>query len=578
MINFSEEVSFMKKFFLIFTCAITFAFGQANDRVVRDAQRALSAGNHAAVIRIYEAFADTAAADNPLFEFLKPLFIEAISFSFDHERMMRLSIGYIGRFPNSPQVARVYYLLGVAKANMRDFLQAVVALDEGLKRSTGRDRSSRETDRAIRNLITRLSESHITDGDRDVLLNSSSLSEPTAAILLSHSRTQTAAAQAQEQRRPARRDAGRINKTIGLLIPVTGEFSALGQAALNTTNLILAQHAERTGENFTVKVYDTEGSALRTAQRVNELMADSVSMVIGPIMSNTSTVAAAVLSHFPERGVMITPTATDDGIAALGRNIFQLNLTSKALAVKIADYAVESLNIRNFTILAPLDDYGRAMANYFTQAVTQRGGTVDITEFFPPNASDFRQQFNAIRNFFTERRFQGTNQAPSRISSFLSDSTISLGGLFLPISSPQNAVQLAAAIPFHRLNAQILGTHLWGHERILAQGGNTVQDVSFSAANRIDVENERVRSFVDAYIGRYGYEPDLVVAPLVADAVTLMLNAYSQSNTTEQLAENLMQVNDFHGISSEITFRGTHGVNTGAVVNKISGRRIIRVR
>lgn len=580
----NSEVKEMKKFLLVLICALTIAFAQANDRMVRDAQRALSQRNHGTVVRIYETFADTASANNPTFEFLEPLYIEALlsSPNPNHEEIARLSIVYIGRFPNSQQVARVFYLLGVAKANIRDFSQAVVALDEGLKRTTGsRDRSLRETDRAIRNLLTRLSQNHIDDNEREVLLIGG-ISEATAEILRSHRTAtqggQAVSAQEQQARRPVRGGAMRINRTIGLLVPMTGEFAALGQVAHNTVAMFLARHEERTGERFTLKVYDTEGSAIRTAQRVNELLADSVSMVIGPIMSNTSTVAAAVLSQFPDRAAMITPTATDDGIAALGSNVFQLNLTSKALAVKIAEYAIENLNIRNFTILAPLDDYGRTMTAYFTEAVSQRGATVDFTEYYSPTATDFRRQFGAVREFFTDRRFANGNQTPEARASYLSDSTISLGGLFLPVSSPDNAIQLAAQVPFHRLNAQILGTPLWGHERVLSQGRRTVNDVSFSTANRIDPESERVQNFVEAYRVRYGEAPDLIVAPLVADAIQLMLRAYAQSNTVSQLSENLMQVSGFQGLSSEITFKNTAGVNTGAIVNKISNQRIIRVR
>lgn len=571
----------MKKLFLVLFCALTFAFGQANDRTVREAQRALSQRNHGAVVQIHETFADTASAGNPVFEFLKPLYIEAISFLGNHEEVTRLSISYIGRYPNSPQIVRVYYLLGVAKANLREFSQAAVALDEGLKRVAGsRDRSVRETERAIRNLLTRLSQNNIDNNEREVLLISG-ISDATAEILRSH-RTGAQGGQAattqdqQAGRRPSR--TSRINKTIGLLVPLTGEFAALGQTAHKTVSLILARHEERTGEKFALKVYDTEGSAVKTAQRVNELLADSVSMVIGPIMSNTATVAAAVLSQFPDRAAMITPTATDDGIAALGSNIFQVNLTSKALAVKIAEYAIENLNVRNFTILAPLDDYGKVMTAYFTEAVNQRGANIDFIEHYSPSATDFRRQFIAVREFFTNRRFANRPQGSEAVSSYLADSTIALGGLFLPVSSPENAVQLAAQVPFHRLNAQILGTPLWGHERVLAQGGRTVNDVSFSAADRVDTESERVQSFVQAYTAKHGEAPDLIVAPLVADAVNLMLRAYSQSNTAAQLSENLMQVSGFQGLSSEISFKGTAGVNTGAVVNKISNRRIMRVR
>ncbi|MCL1946422.1 MAG: ABC transporter substrate-binding protein [Chitinivibrionia bacterium] len=561
----------MKKMFLILIYTAFFAFGQANDKAVKDAKKAFASKDYASVVQIYKSFADTAKTNNPVLEFLEPIYIEAVSFQKKYEQIPDLSVSYIAQFPNSSQVARVYYLWGVAKANLGEFVLAIVALDEGLSRVSAKEK---ETEKAIRNLITRIANDYISQEDKNKVI-ANGVSEETTNIL----RSNGAARRSVDAASDTKKSGGFSNKTIGLLVPMTGEFADLGKTTLNTVHMVLTQYEEKTGEKIALKVYDTEGSAIKTAQRVNELLKDNVSVVIGPVMSNTATVAAAVLSQYPNKAIMITPTATDDGIAALGRNIFQINLTQKALAEKIADYAVEDLNIKKFVILAPLDEYGRVMTEYFSAAVKEKGAVVEFTEYFSPSASDYRKQFKAIREYYTNLKFVENGDADmKRKADYLADSTITLGGLFLPVSQPQNAIQLAAQIPFHKLRAQILGSNGWGNQKVIDDGKTTVQNICFSSAHVIDSENELVGQFIESYRIKYGQLPNMVVAPLVADAVLLTLKALSQSASVADLSEKLLRVENYKGLSSEISFRNSVGVNSAAAVMKISGQRAIRVK
>jgi len=548
----------MRNIFGILICLAVFVFGQANDIAVKNAQKALGAKDYAGVLQIYRTFNDTTKAkeNNQVLEFLKPIYIEALSFFKKYDEISDLAASYIKQFPNSPQVARVYYLWGVAKANLGDFAQSIITLDKGLN-LVGKDKS---TEKAIRDLIATISEKYISPQDKQKVLESE-LSETTVGILGAASSD-------------TKRGGGSINKTIGLLIPMTGEYSDLGKTTLNVVNLILAHHEIQTGERIGLKVYDTEGNAVKAAIRTRELLNDKISMVIGPVMSNTATVAAAILSEYPNKAVMITPTATDDGIADLGKNIFQLNLTQRALAEKIAVYAIEDLKIKRFTILAPLNEYGRVMTQYFTTAVKEKGAIVEFTEFFSPDASDHRRQFNALREYYTNLKFG--DDAGRTKTQYLADSTITLGGLFIPVSQPENAIQLAAQVPFHKLRAQILGANVWDNQKVIDDGKTTVQNVSFSSVQKIDRESDAYRKFVEDYKAKFGVEPNSVVAPLVADATMLMLKALSQSNNVADLSKNLSQVRNFQGLSSEISF--VDGVNIGAVVMKISGQRAVRVK
>jgi len=555
----------LKKIFLFLLFTAFFAFGQTNDAVVKNARKSLATKDYNAVLDIYKSFSDSASAKNPAFEELKPIYIEALTFLKEYGKISNLSASFIAQYPTSKQVARIYYLWGVAQANLGNYVQAVIALDEGLKNGA----KDKHTEKSIRNTIELIAEKYVSQDDVDKL-RKSGISGETADILSVQNLS------VREVKKEST-DGGSINKTIGLLLPLTGEFSELGLSTLNTVKIILSEHEAATGEKIAIKVYDTEGSAVKTAIRTRELLKDNISMVIGPVMSNTATVAAAILSQYPDRCVMITPTATDDGIASLGRNIFQINLTQKALAEKIAAYAVEDLRINKFTVLAPLNEYGKIMADYFSSAVKGLGATVEFTEYFSPDASDHRKQFSAIRDYYADLKFGAAGESAEKMR-YKSDSTIVLGGLFLPVSQPESAIQLAAQIPFHKIRAQILGASVWDNQKVINDGKTTVQNICFSAGQKIDTESESFKKFIQNYRAMHGAEPNLVVAPLVADAVRLMLKAYSQSASPADLSKNLLSISGYQGLSSEISFRNSIGVNTGAVVMKISGQKSVRVK
>ncbi|MDR0303349.1 MAG: ABC transporter substrate-binding protein [Chitinispirillales bacterium] len=560
----------MKKILLFLFCSVFCSFGDSNDSAVKNARKALAAKDYVSVVGIYKSLRETVNADNQLFELLEPIYIEALTFQRNYDQISKLSASYIAKYPTSKQVVRVYYLWGVAQANLGNFLQSLIALDEGIKIGS-RDKY---TEKSIRNLIEDIAGKYISSEDRNKALQYD-ISAETVNILRSRLGVGVSV---QEEKKAVSKGSGKfVDRTIGLLVPLTGEFAQLGEAAVNTVNMILDENEAVSGEKFVLKIYDTEGNAVKTALKTRELIKDKVSMVIGPIMSNTATVASAILSEYPNDCIMITPTATDDGIAMLGRNIFQINLTTRVLAEKIANYAVEDLKINEFTILAPLNEYGNMMTNYFTLRVKELGGNVEFTEYFSPTASDHRKQFYAMREHYANSKY-GISVSDEK-TRYFSDTTIVVGGIFLPVSTPENAVQLAAQIPFHKISGQILGASVWDNPKVIIDGKSTVQNVCFSTAHKVDNESEAFRKFVGNYKNKYGVEPNPLVVPLVADALSLMLKAYSQSGGSfDELLKNLSHISGYNGLSSEISFDSLDGVNTGAVVIKISGQKMIRVK
>ena len=157
----------------------------------------------------------------------------------------------------------------------------------------------------------------------------------------------------QPLREPPRIRRGRSgDEFIGLLVPLTGENADAGKRIAQGVQLAIEKHNTVHRVRLSIVLRDTKGSLIETARATRELLAhERLPAIIGPVLSPTATVTAGML--IGKETVMLTPTATDDGIASLGPNIFQMNITIGVLARSVARYALDNLNIREFIIVAP---------------------------------------------------------------------------------------------------------------------------------------------------------------------------------------------------------------------------------
>lgn len=559
-------------FFLLFLCVVTIFSNTVEQTTVETIKKHLSAKEFDTAAKTANTFLKTNGKSKAA-EDVVPLFIEALVQLHEYRKIQKLIKTFERKYPQSDNLPRIYYLSGIAEANQGNFINAITEFNRGL--SVNGEKASKN-DLLIRTNIEKIAEHHLSPQEIKTLL-SKSLSTDVRQILENYS---TKSSQATGTIHVSSIPRRATQNTIGIMVPLSGKDKELGKTALNTVQLVLESYEKTTGTKMNLRIYDTEGNAVIAAMRTRELIQDGVTTVIGPLMSNTATVTAAMLIEHPEI-IMITPTATDDGIAALGNNIFQINITMRALAEKIAQYAVEDLGIKQFTILAPLNEYGKVMTVYFSNHVKKLGATIDVTEYFTPGSADHRKQFNQLREQFTSLRWKddslGTHNTKAR-KSYLADSTISLGGLFLPVNSVDYAIQLASQVPFHKIQAQILGSNGWDNTALLLNGGSAIQNSIFSTGQKADRSSSAWIDFITTYKKQYGTEPNYVVAPLVHDAISVLLLAYEGSSTTRDIIVNLNNIVNYPGLSSEISLKNNTGVNGGSVVMKVSGKTFVRVK
>lgn len=367
-------------------------------------------------------------------------------------------------------------------------------------------------------------------------------------------------------------DRGAGMPTVLVLAPLSGDFAEFGAAAVQGAILAFEQAGLKGKVN--IRSADTRADAsvalMRTQQAINQ---DSIIAIVGPIMSGpAATVAAWMGSNF-QNIPMITPTATDDGIARMGPNIFQVNITMENQAQRIADFAIKCLNIREFAVLSPLGDYGSAMSQSFTAAVERRGGTIVAFRNYEEGRPDYKTEFDLIRDvrFKQENRRRNIARGAENLDAvnpkdrrfYMQDSTFHIPGIFVAATNPSDAGLMAGQIAFNKLSGTLLGTSGWYGRELLVQGKRLVDSSYFSVPGLDMGKSESYAKFAKDFQDRWGSEPgEDKVSGLSYDAANIVFSTLARS--PNNLTNAINNATSFQGVYGEIKFR--RGVNTNSKV------------
>jgi len=345
-----------------------------------------------------------------------------------------------------------------------------------------------------------------------------------------------------------------------VLAPLSGSHSELGNYMVEGVLL----YADSLKNRVKIQIANDRADPATALAKVKQaLYQDSIVAIIGPLLSaSAATVAAWMSEKYPHIPV-ITPTATDDGIAEMGKNIFQLNVSSARLAYAVADYAMNCLKINEFAIMAPFGDYGSFMADEFQRAVERKGGIILATQNYAEGLPDYQNEFKLLRDskLKLDTRRMNMSKGNSNVSflpkreSWLEDSTMLFPAIFIPSSNPADAGLMAAQVAFNKVRVgNLLGSSGWYGREFLANAKKQAEGSVFSIAFYSDDNDQKF--FVEKFKNKWHREPDEhKVAGLSYDAiriVSLALQSLAKNENPQSLPAEISQRREYNGVYGKI--------------------------
>jgi branched-chain amino acid transport system substrate-binding protein len=429
-----------------------------------------------------------------------------------------------------------------------------------------------------------------------------------------------------------KRGAIKIGIVLPLMLKAENPASRVfGMDFLQGIQLAVDDYNQTALIKIVLEIRDTERDPSIAARQVADLCNDEkISAIIGPILSNEVFASAGIAN---ERGVpLVSPTATANGIAAIGSSIFQANPDFDMRGRNIAAYAYSSLGARKLAVLAPTDLVGKQMAESFIDEVKKLGGEIIDVQWYGTGSSDMRTELSTIRrkalekleipsvDFGAKMRQSelnkiirwGVNQRildslierklmasvtflfgergaaiadslklPTHLERMKYDSlglpVNNIDAIFIPIASTDEIPIVSPQLKYFNIQAQVIGTGDWNDINALDQNRQYTDGTMFAVDSYINPESEAYKLFVARYQAANKNTPPGTNALFGYDVAKMILQIISQGKTRRsELAAALSKVEEFIGLHSKITL-SLNLVNSCLTILQYKGRKVLRI-
>jgi branched-chain amino acid transport system substrate-binding protein len=355
---------------------------------------------------------------------------------------------------------------------------------------------------------------------------------------------------------------------VGVLVPLSGEWSPYGSSLLNGVKLALSLGSPH-AKDVRLVTEDTRGDFLTAAALFREMVSeDNAACVIGPLRSEV--VAAVAVEAERSQVPLITPTASRPGLAALSDFVFQLSPTAESRGKALAQCAVKDEGMRDFVLLAPEEEGSESEASSFTKTVEGLGGKILASEQYPADTQDFSPYLRRIKS-----QLLGSPAAESEAPSFSDQIPVWVDGIFISADQAQ-MYDILSRIANLNVFGTIIGTEVCGERQVMEFAKNIDRQMIFVSGQLGSQDEVGRKRFSAAYLDQYQTEPDLV-SMLGYDCMTLLLRVFEQTNTPLGIRAALAETSDFRGVAGGVKF-DSKGENVMIPVYKLESGQVRRLR
>lgn len=287
---------------------------------------------------------------------------------------------------------------------------------------------------------------------------------------------------------------------VGLLLPLSGDSAAVGNAMLDAAMLALNDiYMSVPSDNIKSQIIlmprDTGNSANSTAAAAEAVIADGATFIVGPLFSQAVTAMKPLVKS---KNVPVISFSNNKLVAE--PNIFTYGYLPEQQVKHIAEYAYLH-NFQRIALLAPNDAYGQKVRDEISSVYSKKGGTVSPAELYAPSQANIEaavaRLMAAYNNTGEDKKFQAL---------FIAD-----GGYNL-----KNLINALGRNNFDFEKIKIFGCNLWDDPEI----GNIAQ---MQGAWFPGAPQHPYAVFEKRFSAAYGYKPTRL-SSLSYDVISLLAN------------------------------------------------------
>lgn len=346
-------------------------------------------------------------------------------------------------------------------------------------------------------------------------------------------------------------------RAVGVVLPLTGRYAPFGQLVQQGIELARSGFVSNT-VRFIYR--DSQADPQLAAQAVDELVnGDRVLAVIGPLMADGAQQSAPIVTAAQ---VPMVTLSHRQGLPEQGSFIFRNSLTVQQQVDLLADYAINTLGLNTYAILAPDSRAGHEFDQKFALAIESRGGDIEHRMTFSEKSTDYRRQLLLMKgedpNAPTEDHDKTVPQGEEDLAQAEEGATerpdwlptVDFEALFIPAYA-ENIALIAPQLAYYGIeNIQLIGINGWNSPNLLQQAGRYTRGAIFSDGFYAESKDAHVARFVEQYTQRYAESPSIIEAQAY-DCAQIILTRLEQPQVTtaSQLQHALLLMDSFQGVS-----------------------------
>jgi len=388
---------------------------------------------------------------------------------------------------------------------------------------------------------------------------------------------------------------------IGVVLPLTGKLALTGQRVLQGIQLAVNQLPYQAREKLALEVKDS-GNQLQIDKVLAELAGlPNVVGIIGPLLSEEVQIAGEVARNF--QIPIFSPTASTRGLVDENPFIFRNALTREIQAKFLAEYSVNTLQLKRFAVLHPFEPFGVELKDTFIKEVEALGGEVVAVAGYDRSQNDFKKQVLELGGVEDDdlekiaREMLLTESAPKDFSdpSVLSRPLIDMGhwsennieNLKVSLELSYDAIfipgvydKVGLIIPqlaFYNVNtATLLGTNGWNSPELVEMSGKYLKSVYFVDGYFPDSHQVEVRKFVQDFITNFGEKPSSLSAQAFDAANIVIQNIMAGADNRIKMKKSMEAVKNFHGVTGSTTLLPSGDSEKNIFALTVKGNKIIQ--
>lgn len=390
---------------------------------------------------------------------------------------------------------------------------------------------------------------------------------------------------------------------IGILLP----FNSISDVSTQIKEGIQFALNEFQEKNPDIRILivqkDVGETVLEAIHAAKELAEDqSVVAIIGPLSSDQTAAVSLVAEKFAIP--LLTPTASQNGLADLSSYLFQMYTDDYTLGKFIADDAIHRLKMKSFAVLSNAS-YGRSyeMARGFIETINELGGEIVSHQvYYPDHLTTLFDQFRSIRNDGIKKEFRdslmavnsdlneryidslyrirvNSNQRSMDLKGVKLDSSKiqvkSIDAIFFPISMndhPKLNLIISNYFATNMLYMTPLGNQDWLDNEMLSDSRNAkiLQNMHIYSLIYFDEKDINSKQFINKFRNQMKTTPELYHLIGYRSMSFLSSCILQQNLFRDAIFDNLKRKDSISTIGGDINFNHKARVNSGITILKLN--------